>query len=99
MRNYWTLVVEKVRVNLACFMGEKRMTSGIDILTTVSVPNYPFPERAARAFRVMADYWKTRARPTPKFILQQFEALLAEHVDLDRLYQVLNLKRGIYRSN
>jgi hypothetical protein len=26
--------------------------------------------------------------------LQQFEALLAKHVDLDRLYGVLNLKQG-----
>jgi acetyl coenzyme A synthetase (ADP forming)-like protein len=53
---------------LACFMGEKRMTPGIDILTTVGVPNYPFPERAARSFRAMADYRKIRARPVPEFI-------------------------------
>jgi BioD-like phosphotransacetylase family protein len=36
-------------------------------------------------------FGKTRLGQAAK--LQQFEALLAEHVDLDRLYQVLNLKR------
>jgi BioD-like phosphotransacetylase family protein len=36
-------------------------------------------------------FGKTRLGQAAK--LQQFEALLAEHADLDRLYQVLNLKR------
>lgn len=36
-------------------------------------------------------FGKTRLGQAAK--LQQFEALLAEHVDLDRLYQTLNLKR------
>jgi BioD-like phosphotransacetylase family protein len=35
-------------------------------------------------------FGKTRLGQTVK--LQQFEALLAEHVDLDRLYQVLDLE-------
>jgi acetyl coenzyme A synthetase (ADP forming)-like protein len=53
---------------LACFMGEKRMIPGIEILTAHSVPNYSFPERAARAFRAMADYREIRARPVPEFV-------------------------------
>jgi hypothetical protein len=36
-------------------------------------------------------FGKTRLGQVAK--LQQFEALLAEHIDLDRLYQVLNLGR------
>jgi acetyltransferase len=53
---------------LACFMGEKRMTPGLEILRAHGVPNYPFPERAARAFRAMADCREIRARPMPEFI-------------------------------
>ncbi len=52
---------------LACFMGEARVSKGIEILTREGVPNYPFPERAARAFRGMADYRLVRLRPEPEF--------------------------------
>ncbi len=57
---------------LACFMGEARVASGIDILNKNGVPNYAFPERAALAFRAMADYRAIQARPQPEF--EQFEA-------------------------
>jgi len=53
---------------LACFMGEARVTNGIEILTKNGVPNYPFPERAARAFRAMADYRQIKTRPQPEFV-------------------------------
>jgi acetyltransferase len=52
---------------LACFMGEVKIKSGIDILTAHGVPNYPFPERAAGALRAMADYRRIRSRPTPEY--------------------------------
>lgn len=52
---------------LACFMGEKEVKSGIDILTQYQVPNYPFPERAAGSFRAMADYRNILSRPKPVF--------------------------------
>jgi acetyltransferase len=52
---------------LACFMGEARMRAGINILTARGIPNYPFPERAARAFRAMADYRQVLQRPLPEF--------------------------------
>jgi acetyltransferase len=52
---------------LTCFMGEVRVRAGIDILTRHGIPNYPFPERAARALRAMADYRAIRARPAPEF--------------------------------
>jgi len=52
---------------LACFMGEKEIKTGVDILMTYSVPNYPFPERAARALKAMDDYREIQARPIPVF--------------------------------
>jgi acetyltransferase len=41
---------------LACFMGEAKIVAGIDVLAECGVPNYPFPERAARAFQSMSHY-------------------------------------------
>ena len=52
---------------LACFMGEAKVESGIDILREYEVPNYSFPERAAMAFRAMSDYREIRNRPRPEF--------------------------------
>jgi acetyl coenzyme A synthetase (ADP forming)-like protein len=52
---------------LACFMGEARIQAGIKVLTEHGVPNYPFPERAALAFRAMADYRQVRTRPDPDY--------------------------------
>lgn len=56
---------------LTCFMGEARVAHGIEMLTRNGVPNYPYPERAARAFRAMADYRQFLTRPLPEFV--QFE--------------------------
>jgi acetyl coenzyme A synthetase (ADP forming)-like protein len=53
---------------LACFMGESRVASGVAILNQHGIPNYPFPERAARAFRAMADERVSRSRPLPEFV-------------------------------
>lgn len=53
---------------LACFMGEKQVKAGIEILQSNNVPNYPFPERAAQAFRSMAEYNKIRSRPEPEYV-------------------------------
>lgn len=52
---------------LCCFMGEARIATGIEILTRGGVPNYPFPERAASAFRAMAEYRDIQMRPEPSF--------------------------------
>jgi acetate---CoA ligase (ADP-forming) len=59
---------------LACFMGEHRVEKGIEILNTHGVPNYPFPERAARALRAMADYCDICEKPDPQY----------SHFDVDR---------------
>jgi acetyltransferase len=52
---------------LACFMGENRIQEGTDILAKHGVPNYPFPNRAALAFRAMAEYQDILHRPDPEF--------------------------------
>ena len=52
---------------LTSFMGEAQVESGIDLLETFGVPNYPFPERAALAFKAMSDYQKVLNRPTPEY--------------------------------
>ena len=52
---------------LTCFMGEKRVKAGIQILTENNIPNYPFPNRAATAFQAMADYQKVINRPEQEF--------------------------------
>ncbi|MBU0704681.1 MAG: acetate--CoA ligase, partial [Chloroflexi bacterium] len=48
---------------LGCFMGEARIDAGIKVLWQYSVPNYPFPERAATALAAMRDYRRERERP------------------------------------
>jgi acetyltransferase len=58
---------------LACFMGEARVSKGIEILDQHGVPNYPFPERAARALRAMADYCDVKERPAPQFQVFNFD--------------------------
>ena len=59
---------------LACFMGEARVESGIEILNQHGVPNYPFPERAAQAFQAMAEDRRIRSRALPEYA----------HFDVDR---------------
>jgi acetyltransferase len=48
---------------LACFMGENRIKEGTDILAKHGVPNYPFPNRAALAFKALAEYQEIIHRP------------------------------------
>ncbi|MGQ9683009.1 MAG: acetate--CoA ligase alpha subunit [Anaerolineae bacterium] len=48
---------------VSCFMGQEKVTPGVHILTAESVPNYPFPERAAGALHAMMEYRKWLERP------------------------------------
>jgi acetate---CoA ligase (ADP-forming) len=41
---------------ITCFMGEERIRSSAELFRTASVPNFPYPEPAVRAFRRLADY-------------------------------------------
>jgi acetyltransferase len=52
---------------LTCFMGEARVEAGINLLQSLDVPNYPFPERAALAFKAMSDQRRVIARPAPDY--------------------------------
>jgi acetyl coenzyme A synthetase (ADP forming)-like protein len=61
---------------LGCFMGEARIQTGIDILIRHSIPNFPFPERAANAFKAMSSYRFVKSRPIPTYT--HFEVDTAE---------------------
>ena len=53
---------------ITCFMGEAKVDSGVDRLQKYQVPNYPFPERAALAFKAMSDYRQVLSRPKPTYV-------------------------------
>lgn len=53
---------------LGVFMGEERAKGGEDVLASYDVPNYKFPEQAARAFAAMRDYNVARERPDPEMV-------------------------------
>ena len=53
---------------LGAFMGEERARAGEDVLASYSIPNYKFPEHAARAFAAMRDYVVIRDRPDPELV-------------------------------
>lgn len=48
---------------LACFMGTQTVAPGVEILQKNKIPQYPIPERAARAMLEMVLYQKYRSRP------------------------------------
>ncbi len=75
---------------LACFMGEARVDKGIEILNRFGVPNYPFPERAADAFRAMAKYQEIKSRQTSQ--TQPIEA------DIKLVQSVINRVRSEKRT-
>jgi acyl-CoA synthetase (NDP forming) len=52
---------------LGCFMGEARIQAGIDVLSEFGIPNFPFPERAANAFKAMSNYRAIKSRPIPEY--------------------------------
>lgn len=65
---------------LGCFMGEARIQTGINILTSFGIPNYAFPERAANAFRAMSSYRAIRSRPDPEYVHYEVDQLSAQKV-------------------
>lgn len=52
---------------LACFMGEARVKAGVEVLEAHNIPNYAFPERAARVFQAMIKYRDYQLKPLPVF--------------------------------
>jgi acetyl coenzyme A synthetase (ADP forming)-like protein len=65
---------------LACFMGEARVEAGINILRKNNIPNYPFPERAARAFQAMSEYRLIQARPSQDYVSFTVERQVVQHM-------------------
>jgi acetyltransferase len=65
---------------LACFMGEARVKTGIDILQSMDIPNYPFPERAALAFKAMSEQRRVMTRPAPDFVDFQVDKKVVRQV-------------------
>lgn len=70
---------------ITSFMGEAKVKPGIDRLEKFGIPNYPFPERAALAFKAMSDYRGIQSRSAPEYV--QFE------VDKKRTQLVLDAVR------
>jgi acetyltransferase len=67
------IIKETSKPVLGCFMGEHRINAAIDILAEqYGVPNFPFPERAARVFAAMRDY--REMRDAPDATLERFES-------------------------
>jgi len=65
---------------LACFMGEKQVEPGVNVLTEMGVPNYSFPEQAAKAFHAMDEYRLIRERPAPDFVTFDVDNKAVERV-------------------
>jgi acetyl coenzyme A synthetase (ADP forming)-like protein len=65
---------------LGCFMGQARIQSGITILTQNGIPNYPFPERAANAFKAMSDYRSIKSRPQLEYAHFEVDQAAAKQV-------------------
>jgi acyl-CoA synthetase (NDP forming) len=71
---------------LGAFMGEERAKAGEDVLASYHIPNYKFPEQAARAFAAMRDYIAARDRPDAEYAT--FEA------DKDAVVKVFETARS-----
>ena len=72
---------------LACFMGESKVKTGIELLQKMGVPNYAFPERAALAFRAESDYREIKHRLEPEY--KQFEV---DHQSVADLFDRVRLE-------
>jgi acetyltransferase len=57
------LAAESDKPVLGCLIGEASTEEGEAVLIRYGVPNYPFPERAAAALAVMAEYQQEKTRP------------------------------------
>jgi len=69
-----------------CFMGSGTVASGIEVLNSYQVPNYPVPERAVAAMAAMMRH--RRWRELPPIELNSFD------VDRGRVREILDGVRG-----
>jgi acetyl coenzyme A synthetase (ADP forming)-like protein len=78
---------------ITSFMGEAKVEIGVDRLATYWVPNYPFPERAALAYKAMADYRQVLSRPIPEYVEFDVDRQATRQV-LDQVRQERRLSIG-----
>jgi acetyl coenzyme A synthetase (ADP forming)-like protein len=69
-----------------CFMGSGTVASGVQVLNSYQVPNYPVPERAVAAMAAMMRHRRWRELPP-----MEFESFA---VDRDRVREILDGVRG-----
>ncbi len=48
---------------ITSFMGEARVRSSIEMLKSSSIPNFPYPEPAVKAFKRLYDYYSWKNKP------------------------------------
>ncbi|MDP2166805.1 MAG: acetate--CoA ligase family protein [Thermodesulfovibrionales bacterium] len=75
---------------ITSFMGEKRVREAIDRLKEASIYNFPYPERAVKAFKRLSDFkaWKDAAPERFRHYPADREAvrgIIQRHVDAGRL--------------
>lgn len=78
---------------ITCFMGEAKVDSGVNRLQKYQVPNYPFPERAALAFKAMSDYRQVLSRPKPEYVEFEVDRKTTQQV-FDKVHEQGRLSIG-----
>ncbi|NIM95168.1 MAG: CoA-binding protein [Anaerolineales bacterium] len=48
---------------VACFMGEAQIEAGVEILERNNIPNYPYPEQAAKVLRALSIFRTMQSEP------------------------------------
>ena len=65
---------------LACFMGRSRDDRGIAVLREAKIPNYPFPEAAARTLEAMVRFQSWRAQPAGREVDHEVDRAAAQQL-------------------
>lgn len=52
---------------VCCFMGESRIEQGTSLLEAARLPNFSYPEQAAKVLQAMHQYQNQRSLPMPEF--------------------------------
>lgn len=85
---------------ITSFMGEERVRSSVEMLTSASIPNFSYPEPATAAFRKLSDYalWTTKEPdPAPKFSINKTAAdeIVQNAIQANHLQFTENLSRNL----
>jgi len=74
---------------VACFMGADTVRNGLKVLRENNIPQYPVPERAARAMLEMVKYNKYKSRPLR--IIERFAVNTHPVIKIIKSYRLRNL--------